>query len=404
LIVVSLDLQTLTKTRTRRWALGFGFWTCMALLYAMQLYTGHEAGAARPVEFTMALRRGCEEWYVWGLISIGILWLAGKVRIEPGRGWRWLLIHMLGAMAAEVAFVTLHAALLHGQTSILDSTVFTFGMVFQKEIHYWLFGMIIYWVILLAHQGWHFYQRFREGEQQAAALATELVEARLEMLRMQLNPHFLFNTLHTISSLIHEHPHDADRMVARVSELLRVTLDQTETQEVPLRQELAFLESYLDIERIRFQDRLSVEKQIEPGVESLLVPSLVLQPLVENAIRHGIEPREDMGRIEITARRVDGMLELKVTDNGPGLHENETAPLKEGIGLSNTRSRLSHLYGVGQHRIKLTRVPGGGLQVRLLIPCRTEARACARRVVIVPGDARNCAELPAVAVEARPGR
>src|SRR5439155_15143875 len=163
-----------------------------------------------------------------------------------------------------------------------------------------------------------------------------------------------------------------DRIVARLSDLLRVSLDQSDTQEVPLRQELSFLERYLEIERTRFQDRLSVELEVEAGLDDVLVPSLILQPLVENAIRHGIEPREDTGRITIAARRLDGMLELKVSDNGPGLPETEVAPRREGVGLSNTRSRLLHLYGA-KHQFDLTPAAGGGLEVRLLIPCRTEA-------------------------------
>jgi len=199
---------------------------------------------------------------------------------------------------------------------------------------------------------------------------------------MQLNPHFLFNTLHTISALIHENPEDADRIVARLSELLRVSLEQSDTQEVPLRQELSFLERYLQIEQTRFQDRLAVEMEVEPGLDHVLVPSLILQPLVENAIRHGIEPREDTGRVKIAARRLDGMLELKVSDNGPGLSESEIAPNREGVGLSNTRSRLSHLYGAN-HRFDLTPASGGGLEARLLIPCRTEAGECKSEVLIV---------------------
>ena len=205
---------------------------------------------------------------------------------------------------------------------------------------------------------------------------------------MQLNTHFLFNTLHVISALIHENPEDADRIVARLSELLRVSLEQSDTQEVPLRQELSFLERYLEIEQVRFQDRLAVELDIESGLDDILVPSLILQPLVENAIRHGIAPREDMGRLKIAARRLNGMLELKVGDNGPGLPETEVASHPEGVGLSNTRSRLSHLYGAN-HQFQLTPAPGGGLEVTLLIPCRTETHASAPKVVVVSHAGAN---------------
>src|SRR5262249_2814360 len=151
------------------------------------------------------------------------------------------------------------------------------------------------WVIVFGHLFWSYYHRFREGEMQTAKLQRELVEARLEALRMQLNPHFLFNTLHAISALIHEQPDAADRMVARLSDLLRLTLDPSKPQEVPLSEEMAFLQGYLEIEQTRFSERLHVTKDIETGTESALVPFLLLQPLVENAIRHGIEPREERG-------------------------------------------------------------------------------------------------------------
>jgi sensor histidine kinase YesM len=190
---------------------------------------------------------------------------------------------------------------------------------------------------------------------------------------MQLNPHFLFNTLHTISALIHTDPGAADRMVAKLSELLRHVLDKTGAQEVPLRQELALVEKYVEIEKTRFQDRLRVDFDIETGVQDALVPCLVLQPLVENAIRHGAEQREDAGSVSIQARQNNGMLELSVSDNGPGLPEREVTPRREGIGLSNTRSRLSHLYG-SNCRVDMENAPEGGLRVRLAIPWHTPSQ------------------------------
>jgi two-component system, LytTR family, sensor kinase len=189
---------------------------------------------------------------------------------------------------------------------------------------------------------------------------------------MQLNPHFLFNTLHAVSALIHEDPEAADRVVARLSELLRLSLDQTKPQQVPLHEELVFLDRYLEIEQTRFSDRLKVEKQVSPDVERALVPYLILQPLVENAIRHGIEPREDQGKVIISACRSNGMLQLRITDNGAGLVEQDDAGAREGIGLSNTRSRLKHLYGE-DYRLELTSAAGGGLEARIDIPYRTEA-------------------------------
>src|SRR5207249_6432180 len=264
---------------------------------------------------------------------VGILWVARRCNLEREGMKRWILGHLGTNVLVALVYFTVYAWLLSGQKSVMDGSTFEFGNVFKKlVIFYFHVTLVIYWAIVLAHLGWGYYQQSRERERQASALATELVRTRLEVLRMQLNPHFLFNTLHTISALIHENPEDADRIVARLSELLRVSLEQSDSQEVPLRQELSFLERYLQIEQTRFQDRLAVELDIESGLDDILVPSLILQPLVENAIRHGIAPREDMGRLKIAARRLNGMLELKVGDNGPGLPEIEVASHPEGVG------------------------------------------------------------------------
>jgi LytS/YehU family sensor histidine kinase len=229
----------------------------------------------------------------------------------------------------------------------------------------------MYWLVVFAHLGWQYYLRYQEREIETAQLQRELVEARLETLRMQLNPHFLFNTLHAVSGLIHDNPEAADRIIARLSELLRLTLDQSKPQEVPLNEELAFLDRYLEIEQTRFSERLKIEKSIAPEVQQALVPYLILQPLVENAIRHGIEPREEKGLLRICASRRNGRLELSVVDNGNGLAEKQEMPGRRGIGLSNTRSRLSHLYGEN-FSLELAKVDGGGLEARVEIPFRTK--------------------------------
>src|SRR5205085_1761092 len=211
-------------------------------------------------------------------------------------------------------------------------------------------------------------------EVEAAQLQRELVEARLDALRMQLNPHFLFNTLHAISALIHDNPDAADRVVARLSELLRLSLDQTKPQQVPLSEELPFLDRYLEIEQTRFAERLTIEKHIAPDAQQALVPYLILQPLVENAIRHGIEPREDVGLVQICAQRRNGHLELRVRDDGDGLDSKTQAKSHEGIGLSNTRARLHHLYGE-RCRLELIAVNGGGFEAKIEIPFRTATKA-----------------------------
>ena len=377
-----MNIRAFMQSRRRKYGLIFAVWTLVMIVEGAQFYASQFV-ENHPIPLGLAFRRSCEEWYPWVLLTLGILWVAGRLSLERMGLKRWFFLHLATSVVVSLIYLSIHAWFLSGQKSVMDGSIFEFRAVFRKLVLFYCnVPLVIYWVIVIGHQGWHYYQRSRERELQASALATELVRTRLEVLRMQLNPHFLFNTLHAISALIHEQPDDADRIVARLSELLRVSLEQTDAQEVPLRQELAVLERYLEIERTRFQDRLAVEMEVESGLDDVLVPSLILQPLVENAIRHGIEPREDTGRVKIGARRLDGMLELKVSDNGPGLPEAEVAPRREGVGLSNTRSRLSHLYGAN-HQFELTPALGGGLEARLLIPCRTEAGECKPKVLIV---------------------
>src|SRR5438093_3414022 len=377
-----MNIHVFMQSRWRKFGLIFVIWTLVVIVEAAQYYASQFV-EHHTFPLGLAIRRACEEWYPWAFLTVGILWVARRCNLEREGLKRWILGHLGTNVLVALVYFTAYAWLLSGQKSVMDGSTFLFGKVFKKlVIFYFHVTLVIYWAIVLAHLGWGYYQQSRERERRASALATGLVRTRLEVLRMQLNPHFLFNTLHAISALIHENPDDADRIVARLSDLLRVSLDQSDTQEVPLRQELSFLERYLEIERTRFQDRLSVELEVDAGLDDVLVPSLILQPLVENAIRHGIEPREDTGRVRIAARRLDGMLELKVSDNGPGLPESEIAPSREGVGLSNTRSRLSHLYGAN-HRFELTPAFGGGLEARLLIPCRTEAGECNPKVLIV---------------------
>jgi sensor histidine kinase YesM len=196
-----------------------------------------------------------------------------------------------------------------------------------------------------------------------------LTLAQLQALKMQLNPHFLFNTLHSISALIHKDPKIADRMIARLGDFLRLTLENEGAQDVSLQQELDFLRCYLEIEQIRFQDRLTVEMKIDPEARSLSVPNLILQPIVENAIRHGISPRSRPGVIDISAQRTNGMLHIEVKDNGLGLPDGTDArgPWKEGIGLSNTKARLQQRFG-NAHSFYLNNAPDGGLVVTFEIP------------------------------------
>jgi len=226
------------------------------------------------------------------------------------------------------------------------------------------FNIPIYWVIVSLAHALRYYRHSRERERNAHELEGRLTAAKLEALRMQLHPHFLFNMLNAISTLVHRDPNAADEMIANLSELLRATLDTTE-QEIPLRAEFEFLDRYLEIQRARFGERLQVEKRVDPALLNALVPTLILQPVVENAIRHGLEPRTGQGRLSLEATGEGGRLELVVRDNGAGL-EGEAAPTR-GIGIANTRARLLELYG-NKASLTLANVPAGGCEVRIVLP------------------------------------
>jgi two-component sensor histidine kinase len=199
----------------------------------------------------------------------------------------------------------------------------------------------------------------------------QLAEAQLHSLRLQLHPHFLFNTLNTITALIGPEPRAAERMVSGLSELLRASLRLADEQEVPLARELDHLRLYVDIQQTRFGDRLDVAMEVDPAVRSALVPSLLLQPLVENAIRHGISPRAAGGRISVRASRQADELQLEVKDDGVGATTRDGALPREGVGLTNTRERLRRLHG-GRHRFMYESRPGSGFAVRIALPFRTE--------------------------------
>jgi len=195
------------------------------------------------------------------------------------------------------------------------------------------------------------------------------MQSNLQTLKTQLQPHFLFNTLNAIASLVHRKPDAAEDMIGSLSDFLRVTLDTAQEHEVPLRREIEFLDLYLEIQQARFGERLRIEKEIEPAALDVFVPALILQPLVENSVRHGIEPRETGGTIFIRAHRDESSLQFEIRDDGEGLKAGQFAALREGVGLSNTKARLQELYGEA-HSFQITPNGEGGLTVKVTVPWR----------------------------------
>jgi two-component system, LytTR family, sensor kinase len=369
------------------WLAIFGICTLFLLLNSATVWYGVRAGFfpnAQPMRWGTLLLEQLTVWYPVALLAPACLWLAARFRLERERWVPTLAVHLGINLVFHVCLVLISLPL---SQLIWGEPIFT--LRFLQSLHQRLIGrlpvdVIIYWMIIGSGYAFEYYRRFREQQLQAARLEirttqleTQLVQAQLQALKMQLHPHFLFNTLHAISALMDDDVKGARRMMARLSELLRLTLESAGQQEVALRQELDALERYLEIEQIRFQDRLTVQVAVAPETLDASVPNLVLQPIVENAIRHGIAPRSSAGRVEIRAERRDGMIELQVIDDGPGLQKGD-GELKEGIGLANTRARLRQLYG-DKHRIEIKDADEGGLMVKLSIPFRqTEVNGAGR--------------------------
>jgi two-component system, LytTR family, sensor kinase len=346
-------------SRWTKWLLGAGFWTLLGLSFAGQFYIS-ASKAGLDVTWKDAVSSSLGDWYVFALLSIPVIYLARRFRFEGSHWGRSLAVHALASAMFSLAYMAVRGTVACWQSGLSLQEAFK-----NLLVKTWHFNLLIYWVIVVAGHAVEYYRKFREREMRALDLEKHLAQAKLQALQMQLNPHFLFNTLHSISSLMHRDVEAADRMIVRLSDLLRAALESSDTQEVELQHELEFLKRYLEIEQTRLGDRLTVKMDISPETLRARVPNLLLQPLVENAIKHGIEPRARSGRIELRAQRQNGSLALEVRDNGAGLPEGE--PIEEGVGLSNTRARLRGLYGEA-HRFDLRPAEGGGLLIQVTIP------------------------------------
>lgn len=341
------------------------FWTLVGLAFAGQFYLSSTL-LGRSISWGQAIGYALGDWYVWAVLSIPILLLARRFPPEGAHPWRTAAIHLAAALVCSLVYVLLRSLVGVAHGRLIGEPV-TIAEVFQPLlVKTYPFNLLIYGVIVAVSHALDYYRKYHERTVHALELEKHLTEARLQSLLRQLKPHFLFNTLNGIASLMHSDVHAADRMLVRLSELLRLTMSHPGQPRARLHEEVAFLEKYLEIERIRFRDRLAVSFDIAPDTLECEVPSLILQPLVENAIRHGIEPQARPGRVEIAARREAGRLVLSVRDNGGGLPPG--GPAREGIGLANTRARLRELYG-DNHEFTLANRPAtGGLEVRILIP------------------------------------
>ncbi|MFZ5495038.1 MAG: sensor histidine kinase [Verrucomicrobiota bacterium] len=340
------------------------FWTLVGLAFASQFYLSSTL-LGRSVTWGQAIGYSLGDWYVWAVLSIPILLLARRFPPEGAHPWRTAGVHLAAGLVCSLVYVLLRSLVGVAHGRLVDEPV-AFAEVFRPLlVKTYPFNLLVYGVIVTISHAVDYYRKYHERTVHALELEKHLTEARLQSLLRQLKPHFLFNTLNGIASLMHTDVPAADRMLVRLSELLRLTMHHPGQPLTKLRDEIAFIEKYLEIERIRFRDRLTARVDADPAVLEAAVPSLILQPLVENAIRHGIEPRPGAGRIEIGARRDGARLVLTVRDNGAG--QPPGGFTREGIGLANTRARLRELYG-DDHEFTLANHPEGGLEISLRIP------------------------------------
>jgi two-component system LytT family sensor kinase len=349
--------------RRQRWVrLGFiwGVWALVGLFFSSQIYV-YFARTQRAVPLWRALAWQMTATLVFALSTPMVLWLARRYPFGRAAWRRPLAVHLLAGTVISAVWAACHIVI----DSAFNGNLRTLELSYLPRVIFVNLDkeLLVYWIIVVISHAVDYYQRYREGELRAS-------QAQLHALKMQLHPHFLFNALHSISALVHSDPEAADKMIARLGDFLRLTLDTAAAQEVPLRQEIEFLNCYLEIERIRFRDRLTTSLDVDPQALECRVPNLVLQPIVENAIRHGVAPRSAPGRVEVRAERRGGALLLQVRDNGRGLPSDGACATKGGgVGLSNTRERLRQLYG-GAFVFEIENDPEGGVVVTVEIPFR----------------------------------
>jgi signal transduction histidine kinase len=309
-------------------------------------------------------------WYLWALFTPAIIWLSQHFRFERQGLWRALLVHLPSVLVFSLTHIATITCIQWWFARAQGHPFPLLSELRRSALLNFDWEMMTYWTIVGLSHAVLYYRESRDRALRTSQLETRLVEAQLKALQQQLHPHFLFNTLHAISALMHRDVEAADRTLMRLSDLLRLTLEHIGQQEIALQAELDFLAKYLQIEQTRFADRLIVRFDVQPETLDTLVPNLILQPLVENAIKHGVAKKSGLGHIDISARRDGDKLHMEVRDDGVGLSEDALTALQKGIGVSTTRARLQHLFGA-DHRFEFHRQTTG-LAVIVAIPWRTE--------------------------------
>lgn len=355
------------ESRYSKWFGLVAVWTAVGLILSTEVYftvrvTRPEIGVWEVVASQFA------RVALWALLTPIVLWLR---QVVPLRAGRWLggpLLHlslsvgiMSGYYLARIAFVVIVEGEPWGSFWTLARENF-----FGRN----LIDVVFYWAILGAGYTFEIYRKYKNEQIKAAQLEARLVQTELSSLKQQLHPHFLFNTMNTIAVLVREQRNDeAVTLLSKLSALLRISLESSRVEEVTVRQEMEFLERYIDIQKMRFADRLTVTTRISAEALEARIPNLLLQPLVENAILHGVGPKHGPGTVTVAGTVENGRLHLEVSDNGLGIDRQDHRRPREGVGLTNTRERLARLYGP-HSQLVLKSEPGHGTTVSIVLPCR----------------------------------
>jgi sensor histidine kinase YesM len=360
----------MTERSKNQWRIILVGWAVYALYMAVSAYIV-SARLGEPITWWDALTGDLSYAAVWVVMTPLVLWLARLWRFEKGRVVRTAGLHLAASILLALVHKGIHGILFALYRSVVEGEAISWELQYRYLLAYFDYGVQVYWLILILTYAYDYYVRLREKEVRESQLETRLAQAQLHALQQQIHPHFLFNALNTIAGLVRaEEKQRAVEMIAGLSELLRASFDGGSRQEVTLGQELDIVRRYLEIEQLRFSDSLRVQINVPQETRMGLVPNLILQPLVENAVKHGVAVRPGGGTIEIVASKIGGSLRIDIIDDGPGINATEPAGRDGGVGLSNTRERLERMYGSHQ-TLELANLDGGGVRATIRVPWHT---------------------------------
>jgi len=355
------------NSKFKNWLIILCVWIFAAIVFSTFTYL-QESITSQPGPYWRYLSWQISSCLTWFLLTPAVVSIVSRFPFELQHLGRNFFIYLVSGLLLIVIHTVSDALFLpnlgfHPQMKLESfSGAFRFFLVW-----YFVWNLLIYSAVLGVAFGINYYRKFNERELRTTQLEATLAKTRLQALKNQIHPHFLFNTHNSIIELIHSDPATAENMLTNLSDLLRLALENTDLEKVRLDHELEFSNKYLEIEQIRFEERLKVKLEIDPNTLDAIVPNMILQPLIENALKHGISPLLEGGTIEVRSEKKNGTLHLSVRDDGVGIAPDKISQINYGIGLSNTQERLKFLYQ-GNHSFEIKQNDKKGLLVKLSIP------------------------------------